>query len=94
MLKKDKMVLIQEIYNDSTLQERVSEAFDKITAGEIIKKGDQAAIKVNIGGGIDYVPTSFADPVICEAIINKLRKMGAHRFICEANMWAREMPIT
>ncbi len=91
VLKEDKLVLIQEIQDNDRLYGQVSEAFEKINAEEVIKPGDRVAIKVNIGGGIDYISTSFSDPIICEAIIKKVREMSATPFICEANMRARVM---
>ncbi|TXT66572.1 MAG: hypothetical protein BAJALOKI3v1_20035 [Promethearchaeota archaeon] len=91
VLKQDKTVFIQDISEKKNLYSKVSEAFDKIHAETVIKKGDHVAIKLNIGGGIDYIQTSFSDPFICEAIIKKTRKMGALPFICEANMRARIM---
>ena len=89
ILKKDKRVLIQVLEKGEKLEKSVSDAFDKIKAGDIIKKGDTVAIKVNIGGGIDYVPTTYSNPLICEAIIKKVRKLGGKPFVCEANMRAR-----
>ena len=89
VLKKDDIVLIQKLKKGKELLKSVSDAFDKIEAESIINKGDIVAIKVNLGGGIDYVPTTYSDPKICEAIIKKLRIMGAKPFVCEANMRAR-----
>lgn len=91
VLKDEKTVLIQEIKRKKDLYHQISDGFNKINAKEVIKPGDHVAIKVNIGGGIDYIPTSFSDPIICEAIIRKVRNMGAYPFICEANMRARLM---
>lgn len=87
-LKEDKNVLIQQI-DKKDIGNSVSAAFNKIGAQEIIHRGDIVAIKVNLGGGIDYVPTTYSDPQICESIINKVRKLGGKPFVCEANMRAR-----
>lgn len=87
-LKEDKLVLIQKL-DKNTIKQSVNLAFDKIGADNIIKKGDNVAIKINLGGGIDYVPTTYSDPQICEAIINSVRNLEGKPFVCEANMRAR-----
>ena len=87
VLKEDKVVLVQKLGED--LEESVSDAFDKIGAESIIKRGDPVAIKINLGGGIHYVPSTYSDPIICEAIIKKVKKLGGEPFVCEADMRAR-----
>ena len=89
VLKDNDVVLIQDLGMD--IEKSVSEGFDKINASDIIKKEDLVAIKINLGGGIHGIPTSYSDPVICEAIIKKVKKMGAKPFVCEANMRAHQM---
>ena len=89
ILKEDKRVLVHKLTKN--LGKSVSNAFDKINAESVIKKGDIVAIKVNLGGGIHYVPWTYSDPKICEAIIEKVKKMGATPFICEADIRSREM---
>jgi uncharacterized protein (DUF362 family) len=87
ILKKDEVVLIKKL--DKDIDESVSDAFDKIEAEKEIHQGDLVAIKINLGGGIDYIPTTYSDPHICEAIIKKVRILGSKPFVCEANMRAR-----
>ena len=89
ILKKDDVVLIQPIKRGKELENAVHKAFDIIKVDEIINKGDLVAIKINLGGGIDYIPTTYSDPEICQAIIRVVRKFGGKPFVCEANMRAR-----
>lgn len=87
VLKDDKLVLVQKL--GANLNKDVSDAFDKIHAEEIIKAGDIVAIKINLGGGIHHVRTTYSDPLICESILKKVKELGAVPFVCEANMRAR-----
>ncbi len=52
IVKKDELVLIQKLGKGKDLDKSVSDAFDKINAETVIKKGDLVAIKINLGGGI------------------------------------------
>jgi len=52
VLKDDEIVLIQKLGKGRALEKSISDAFDKINAGEVIKKGDLVGIKINLGGGI------------------------------------------
>lgn len=90
-LKKDELVLFQKIHNDESLEKSISEAFDKIDAETTIKEGDLVAIKINLGGGIHGILTTYSDPVICEAIIKKVKFLGGKPFVCEADMRAHIM---
>jgi len=91
VLKKDKIVLIQELKKGKNLEKSVSDAFDKINAEEVINIGNFVAIKINLGGGIDYKRTTYSDPIICEAIIKKVKTLRGKPFVCEANMRALTM---
>ncbi|MGV9171664.1 MAG: DUF362 domain-containing protein [Promethearchaeia archaeon] len=91
ILKDDETVLVQRIYKGENLYKSVSEAFDKIDAQKVIQKGDMVAIKINLGGGIHGVPTTYSDPKICEAIIKKVKLLGGRPFVCEADMRAHIM---
>ena len=91
VIKKDELVLIQKLGEGKDLDKSVSYAFDKINAETVIKKGDLVAIKINLGGGIHGVITTYSDPIICEAIIKKVKKMGGIPFVCEADMRAHIM---
>ncbi len=51
VLKDDEIVLIQKLGKGNDLDKSVSDAFDKIKAETVIKKGDLVAIKINLGGG-------------------------------------------
>jgi len=88
-LKENKLVLVQRLEKGKGLESSILDAFKKIQANSIINKGDKVAIKVNLGGGIDYIPTTYSDPIICEAIIRVVKKLGGKPFVCEANMRAR-----
>ena len=62
------------------------DALDRIGLGEIVGDGTLVAIKVNIGGGLTGVPSSFSDLLVVEGIIDAVRELGGRPFICEANM--------
>src|SRR5450759_4302652 len=47
----------------------VSDALDHIGAAGIIKPGSPVAIKVNLGGGIAGVPSSFSDPLVVDCLL-------------------------
>ena len=64
----------------------VGEALDRIGAADIIAPGQLVAIKVNLGGGIAGVPSSFSDPLVVEGVVDKVRELGGRPFVCEANM--------
>ena len=83
-LKDDTRVLVRRLGAD--LAETVSRAFDAIGAESVIQPGDRVAIKINLGGGIHQVPSSYSDPAICEAIIEATRRLGGGPFVCEADM--------
>lgn len=91
ILKDDKTVLIQKLGEEEELDISISDAFDKIDASAIIDRGDKVAIKINLGGGIHHVLPTYSDPLICEAILKKVKKMGGIPFVCEANMRAHIM---
>lgn len=61
-------------------------ALDRVGLGEIVEDGTLVAIKVNIGGGVTGVPSSFSDLLVVEGIIDRVRELGGRPFICEANM--------
>ncbi|MFX0102747.1 MAG: DUF362 domain-containing protein [Candidatus Hodarchaeota archaeon] len=77
-------IFIQEIEKDSV--KSMSNGFDKINAKNIFKKGDLVAIKVNLGGGIHHVLSSYTDPDLVRTAVIKLRELGTKPFVCEANM--------
>jgi uncharacterized protein (DUF362 family) len=64
----------------------VSAALERAGASEIIRPGQMVAIKVNLGGGVAEVPSSFSDPLVIEGVIDKVRDAGGIPFVCEANM--------
>lgn len=84
MLDPDARVFISRMEED--IPGDVGEALLKIGAGEIIKAGNPVAIKVNLGGGITGVPSSYSDLLVVEGVIDKARELGGVPFVCEANM--------
>ena len=90
VLKENPFVYIHKI--EGKTAESTARALDKILSyEEIIKPGEKVAIKVNLGGGINGVPSSYTDPLIVEGVIDKLREIKAEPFVCEANMRAQTM---
>ena len=88
-LTGERLVLVQPLGQD--LEQSVQDAFDRIGVRSVICEGDSVAIKVNLGGGIHHVLTTYSDPVICEALIKVLKRLGARPFVCEADMRAHRM---
>jgi len=64
----------------------VGDALDRIGVSDIFEPGSPVAIKLNLGGGIAGVPSSFSDPLVIEGVIDKARELGAVPFVCEADM--------
>ena len=89
VLKDDNTVLVQRFGDD--LEQSFLEAFERTGTEAIIGGSSQVAIKINLGGGIHYVPTTYSDPIIAEAIIKAVKKMGGKPFVCEADMRAHVM---
>jgi uncharacterized protein (DUF362 family) len=93
VLKQNQIVLIQDLNKNSenNFDKSVSEGLDNIKIDKIINNNDRVAIKINLGGGIHGIPPTYSDPLICEAIINKIKDFGATPFICEADMRSHRM---
>ena len=89
VLKPDRCVLVQGLEDD--LDASVAQAFEQIGADAVIRPGDRVAIKINLGGGIHHVLTTYSDPRICEALIKQVRRLGGDPFVCEADMRAHVM---
>jgi len=89
VLKSNNEVLIQDLSDD--FYKSVLDGLNKIKADHIINPGDYVAIKINLGGGIHHVPSTYSDPKICEAIIRAVKELGGIPFVCEANMRAHKM---
>ncbi|MFH1150201.1 MAG: DUF362 domain-containing protein [Actinomycetota bacterium] len=70
----------------------VAEALAKVGFTGRVGDGTPVAIKVNIGGGVAGVPSSFTDPLVVEGVIDAVREAGGDPFVCEANM--RSMTMT
>ncbi|GAB4329550.1 MAG: hypothetical protein Kow0069_37030 [Promethearchaeota archaeon] len=81
-------VRVQEI--TSNVEGSVTAGLEAAGAREVVRGGDHAAIKVNLGGGIDGVPSSYTDPELVRAVVAAFRKMGARSFVCEADMRGRK----
>ena len=84
LLDPDARVFISEM--GESIPDDVGTAMDRVGASGIIGPGQFVAIKVNLGGGIAGVPSSFSDPLVVEGVIDKVRDLGARPFLCEANM--------
>nr|MDO8113198.1 DUF362 domain-containing protein [Candidatus Sigynarchaeota archaeon] len=80
----DDRVFIQAIEDDAGAA--MARGMERIGASEIFGPGDLVAIKVNIGGGIHGVLPTYTDPDLVSALVDWLRGIGAHPFVCEANM--------
>lgn len=63
----------------------ISHALRAINAEKVLS-GFRVAIKINLGGGINNVPSSYTDPLILGAAIDAVRDIGGEPFVCEANM--------
>lgn len=88
-LTGERLVLVQRFGED--LAQSFTEALQKIDAGAVIHAGDAVGIKINLGGGIHHVPTTYSEPAICEGIIQAVKALGGRPFVCEADMRARRM---
>ena len=69
----------------------VAEALRKVGLDEIVLEGTPVGIKVNIGGGVTGVPSSFSDIMVVEGVIDAVREAGGVPFVCEANMRSMTM---
>ena len=83
--KDDRTVLVQQLEPEH-LEASVASSFDAINAQSALGKGNRAAIKINLGGGIHHVPCTYSHPAICEAVIKAVRDLGCEPFVCEADM--------
>jgi uncharacterized protein (DUF362 family) len=84
LLDADARVCVKRFGNDPASD--VARALIGAGAETIIGEGQLVAIKLNLGGGIAGVPSSFSDPLVVEGIIDKVRELGGRPFLCEANM--------
>ncbi|MBD3186260.1 DUF362 domain-containing protein [Candidatus Bathyarchaeota archaeon] len=80
----DNRVLVHDI--EANPGEEMQQGMDIIGASSMFKPGDPVAIKVNIGGGINGVLSSYTDPDLLSGIVNFLKDMGCKPFVCEADM--------
>lgn len=70
----------------SNITSSVEDALERISAKKYILGAKRLAIKVNIGGGITGVPSSYTDPDIAKGVARWAIKQGFNPFICEADM--------
>lgn len=84
VLSPQARVFVQTI--EGQADEAVKVAMEKIGYREIFGPGDRVAIKINLGGGITGIPSSYTEPEIVRGIVESLRQIGARPFVCEANM--------
>lgn len=64
----------------------VGYSLQSVGAAGLMVDGNPVAIKINLGGGIYGVPSSYSDLLVVEGIVDKVRELGGRPFICEANM--------
>ncbi|HDH96753.1 MAG TPA: DUF362 domain-containing protein, partial [Proteobacteria bacterium] len=64
----------------------VIEALERIEAHRFTQGAKRLAIKVNIGGGITGIPSSYTDPEIAAGVAMWAFDNGLEPFICEADM--------
>ena len=84
VLNENARVFVAAIEGDT--RTAVKNALGVIEVEKIFSPGDRVAVKVNLGGGITGIPSSFTEPEIVAGVIGSLQELGAHPFICEANM--------
>jgi uncharacterized protein (DUF362 family) len=84
LLRSDARVCIRP-FSDS-IPTDVAEAVFAAGASRVVGTGRPVAIKLNLGGGIAGVPSSFTDPLVVEGVIDAVRELGGRPFLCEANM--------
>ncbi|MHA1569862.1 MAG: DUF362 domain-containing protein [Alphaproteobacteria bacterium] len=84
VLAPDAKVFVQAIEGDVRTAVRAS--LDAIGVEKIIHPGDRVAVKVNIGGGITGVPSSYTEPEIVAGVLESFQALGAQPFVCEADM--------
>lgn len=80
----DSPVYIGELSSD--IMSSVEDALERISAAKFITGAKRLAIKVNIGGGLTGVPSSYTDPEIAAGVARWAIKLGFSPFICEADM--------
>ena len=71
---------------DESVPGSVAGAIARLQLDERLGGGRPVAVKVNLGGGIAGVPSSFSDPLVVEGVIDAVRAAGGRPFVCEANM--------
>lgn len=84
MLDPESRVFIGRMGDD--IPSDVGGAMERAGAADIIGDGDPVAVKVNLGGGVTGVPSSYSDLLVVEGIIDQVRELGGRPFVCEANM--------
>ncbi len=77
MLDPDARVFIARMTTD--VPSSVASALMKVGLAEQIGAGTPVAIKVNIGGGVAGVPSSFTDPLVSRASSTRSARPGAAR---------------
>lgn len=82
--KDDAFIYVHKL--EENIVEETQQALFKIGIENIIERNSSVAIKVNLGGGISGILSSFTDPLIVKGIIRALKNIGAKPFVCEANM--------
>jgi len=83
-LSSEAKVFIAAIEGDA--RAAAHHAMEAIGFREMFGAGDQVAVKVNLGGGITGVPSSFTEPELVAGVLETLLEIGAKPFVCEADM--------
>lgn len=89
LLDPDARVFISKMGEDP--RRAVGDALEKVGLLELVSDGTLVAIKVNIGGGVTGVPSSFSDVTVVEGVADAVRDAGGRPFVCEANMRSMTM---
>jgi len=80
----DSPVYIGEITSD--VRGSIMDALERIEAQRFTRGGKKLAIKVNIGGGISGIPSSYTDPETAAGVAMWAFDNGLEPFVCEADM--------
>ena len=73
------------------LKASMKNGLQAIKASEIFRDTKRVAIKVNLGGGIHGILSSYTDPHLLDGLLSWLKKQKKDVFVCEADMRGHEI---